>query len=109
MRPWCGGCPLVRISRDSRAPVASPCRSQRAAFRRPAREGAPMLHAIDPTVSPSVLAAFADRDPSAVRALYREYGRLVYATAQRVLGRQDLAEDVVQQTFLRAWQAADRI
>lgn len=68
-----------------------------------------MLHPTDPNLSPSVLAAFADRDPSAVRALYREYGRLVYATAHRVLGRHDLAEDVVQQTFLRAWEAADRI
>jgi RNA polymerase sigma-70 factor (ECF subfamily) len=33
----------------------------------------------------------------------------VYAVAYRVLGRRDLAEDASQQTFLRAWQAADRI
>ena len=48
------------------------------------------------------------RDPEAVRELYREYGRLVYAVAHRVLGRRDLAEDAVQQTFVNAWQAADR-
>jgi RNA polymerase sigma-70 factor (ECF subfamily) len=57
----------------------------------------------------SVLAAFRRREPAAVRALYREYGGLVYAVAHRVLGRTELAEDATQQTFVRAWQAADRL
>jgi RNA polymerase sigma-70 factor (ECF subfamily) len=56
----------------------------------------------------AVVDAFRRRDPEAVRELYREYGRLVYAVAHRVLGRRDLAEDAVQQTFVNAWQAADR-
>ena len=60
-------------------------------------------------VDGSVLEAFQRRDPDAVRALYREYGKLVYAVAHRVLGRHDLAEDAVQQTFVRAWQASERI
>jgi RNA polymerase sigma factor (sigma-70 family) len=59
-------------------------------------------------VDPAVLDAFRRRDPAAVRTMYREYGRLVYAVAHRVLGRHDLAEDAVQQTFVNAWRAADR-
>jgi RNA polymerase sigma-70 factor (ECF subfamily) len=55
------------------------------------------------------LEAFQRRDPAGVRALYRTYGRLVYAVAHRVLGTHDLAEEATQQTFVRAWQAADRI
>jgi RNA polymerase sigma-70 factor (ECF subfamily) len=58
-------------------------------------------------VTPTELDAFRRREPSGVRALYREYGRLVYAVAFRVLGRRDLAEDAVQETFVRAWRAAD--
>jgi RNA polymerase sigma factor (sigma-70 family) len=60
-------------------------------------------------VDPVLLAAFRRREASGVRALYREYGRLVYAVAYRVLGQHDLAEEAAQQTFVRAWQAADRI
>jgi RNA polymerase sigma factor (sigma-70 family) len=55
------------------------------------------------------LDAFRHREPAAVSAMYREYGRLVYAVAYRALGQQDLAEEAAQQTFVRAWQAADQL
>jgi RNA polymerase sigma-70 factor (ECF subfamily) len=45
-------------------------------------------------------------DADAVRAVYREYGRLVFAVAVRALGDAGLAEEVVQQTFVKAWRAA---
>jgi RNA polymerase sigma-70 factor (ECF subfamily) len=51
---------------------------------------------------------FRDGDPEAVRELYRAYGRAVYAVARRALGDGGLAEEAVQQTFLKAWRAADR-
>jgi len=62
-----------------------------------------------PLVDATVLRAFQRREPDAVRALYREYGRLVYSVAHRVLGRHELTEDAVQQTFVQAWQASERI
>jgi RNA polymerase sigma-70 factor, ECF subfamily len=52
---------------------------------------------------------FRDGDPEAVRVVYRGYGGLVYAVAYRVLGNRALAEDATQQTFLKAWRAADSL
>ena len=52
---------------------------------------------------------FRDGDPEAVRLVYRDYGRLVYAVAYRVLGNPALAEEATQQTFLKAWRAADSL
>jgi RNA polymerase sigma factor (sigma-70 family) len=60
-------------------------------------------------VDHAALVVFRSREDGAVRALYREYGRLVYAVAHRVLGRHDLAEEATQHTFVNAWRAADRI
>jgi RNA polymerase sigma factor (sigma-70 family) len=42
----------------------------------------------------------------AVRAIYREYGRLVFSVAYRALGDRSLAEEATQQTFVQAWRAA---
>jgi RNA polymerase sigma factor (sigma-70 family) len=49
---------------------------------------------------------FRDGDPDAVRAVYREYGRLVYAVAHKILGDRSLAEEATQQAFVKAWRAA---
>ena len=49
---------------------------------------------------------FRDGDADAVRSVYREYGRLVYAVAHKVLGDRTLAEDATQQAFVQAWKAA---
>ena len=49
---------------------------------------------------------FRDGDADAVRSVYREYGRLVYAVAHKVLGDRSLAEDATQQAFVQAWKAA---
>jgi RNA polymerase sigma-70 factor (ECF subfamily) len=49
---------------------------------------------------------FAAGEPDSVGAVYRAYGRLVYAVAYRVLGDATLAEDATQQAFVPAWQNA---
>jgi RNA polymerase sigma factor (sigma-70 family) len=51
-------------------------------------------------------ARFRRGDPDAVREVYRAYGRLVYAVAYKVLGDRGLAEEASQQTFVKAWRAA---
>ncbi|MGN6870997.1 MAG: RNA polymerase sigma factor [Solirubrobacteraceae bacterium] len=53
-----------------------------------------------------IRARFRQGDPDAVREIYRSHGRLVYAVAYRVLGDRGLAEEATQQTFVKAWRAA---
>jgi RNA polymerase sigma-70 factor (ECF subfamily) len=57
-------------------------------------------------VDEAVAVRFRDGDPDAVREVYRNYGRLVYAVAHRALDDRSLAEEATQQTFLQAWRSA---
>ena len=43
-----------------------------------------------------------------VRAVYAAHGPELYRFAMRSLGDRGLAEEAVQETFVRAWRAADR-
>src|SRR5205814_6086675 len=43
-----------------------------------------------------------------VRAVYAAHGPELYRFAVRTLGDRGLAEEAVQETFVRAWRAADR-
>ena len=43
------------------------------------------------------------RDPQALAELYDRYGRLAYSLVLRVVRDQAIAEDLVQETFLRVW------
>ena len=60
----------------------------------------------DAGLDPAVMERFRAGDEDAVRVLYRQYGRLVFTVALRILGNRQLAEDATQQTFLQAWRAA---
>lgn len=61
------------------------------------------------TVTDSDLAReLADGREEALEVLYDRYGRLAYSVAMRVLDDPGLAEDVVQEAFVKIWEAAAR-
>src|SRR5689334_19373536 len=47
------------------------------------------------------------RDEALVRSLYEEHGRSLLAYATRLTGDHAAAEDVVQETLVRAWRHAE--
>ena len=47
-------------------------------------------------------------DEAGLRAAYAAHGDELYRMARRALGEPGMAEEAVQETFLRAWRAADR-
>lgn len=55
-----------------------------------------------------LLRRFKKGDPDAVRELYHDHGRAIFTVAYGALGDRSLAEEAVQLTFTKAWQAADR-
>lgn len=49
---------------------------------------------------------FRSGDPDAVREVYRAYSGPVFTVARSIVRDRELAADVVQQTFVKAWRAA---
>jgi len=52
---------------------------------------------------PDLVQRLQRRDPQALADLYDRYGRLVYALILRIVKDAGIAEDLVQETFLRVW------
>src|SRR5215212_11915292 len=60
-----------------------------------------------PTVqAPALIAAVARGDVSAFEALYDRYSSTVYALLLRILANADDAQEVLQETFVKAWTSA---
>lgn len=54
-----------------------------------------------------VIERFRAGEPDAVRAVYREHAGAVFTVARSIVRDRELAADVVQQTFVKAWRAAN--
>ncbi len=52
--------------------------------------------------------ALRQRDPLAFRQLVETYSQRIYNLALKMLGDPDLAEDILQETFINAYRAIDR-
>src|SRR5947207_2958236 len=64
--------------------------------------------AVDPDRLTGLIAATATQDQAAFAELYHATKRKLFGIALAVLRRRDLAEDVVQEAFLRIWRHAAR-
>src|SRR4051794_31582735 len=67
------------------------------------------ISAVEPDEGVLLAGRLAGGDKSAIRDLYAAYGRLVFTVCLRIIGDRGRAEDATQTTFVRLWQAADRV
>lgn len=51
-----------------------------------------------------LISRVSERDPKALEVLYDRYSRVVYSFALRIVGDPQIAEELVQEVFFRAWQ-----
>jgi RNA polymerase sigma-70 factor, ECF subfamily len=56
---------------------------------------------------PDLIERFKQGDPDAIREVYREHAGAVHTVARSIVRDRELAADVVQQTFVKAWRAAN--
>jgi RNA polymerase sigma-70 factor, ECF subfamily len=54
----------------------------------------------------ALIAALVAGEPEALGALYDRHARVVFSVIMRILGDRDVAEEILQEVFLRAWQQA---
>jgi RNA polymerase sigma-70 factor, ECF subfamily len=60
------------------------------------------------TSDSALVVAVARHDQAALAELYRRHGGSLFCAAMRVLSVRTLAEDVVQEIFIRLWQRPER-
>lgn len=62
-----------------------------------------MFAALEGDDIPAIIARMKRRDPEALEEVYKRFGRLVFSLILRVVRDSAVAEDLTQETFLRAW------
>ncbi len=48
------------------------------------------------------------RDKSAVRLVYDHYGDILFGTILRIVGKEDIAEDVLQEVLVKVWKNSQK-
>jgi RNA polymerase sigma-70 factor, ECF subfamily len=66
----------------------------------------PLLFAVVAEGDAELVERLRKRDPQALGELYDRYGRLTYSLIYRIVRDTGIAEDLVQETFLRVWNRA---
>jgi RNA polymerase sigma-70 factor (ECF subfamily) len=66
-------------------------------------------HRLEPDVGSTLIQRIRRREPDALAELYDDYAGLAYAVAFRVIGQRATAEDILQESFLRAWDSASKL
>lgn len=66
----------------------------------------PLILAIHAPGDPDLVRRLQQRDPRALGELYDRYGRLAFSLILRIVRDAGIAEDLVQETFLRVWNRA---
>ena len=74
----------------------------------PARGPRADVNRLESTADHALTEAVGRHDQDALAELYRRYGGSVFTLALRVLTVRGLAEEVVQDVFIRLWQSPDR-
>jgi len=56
---------------------------------------------------PELVVALQSKDPAVLKALYSMYSSALYGVISRIITHTELAEDVLQETFVKIWQSAN--
>lgn len=75
-------------------------------IRVPGEDMFPLVLAVPSTEDGDVMVRLQRREPQALAELYDLYGGMIYRLVLRIVRDPGIAQDLVQETFLRAWNRA---
>ena len=54
-----------------------------------------------------IVSLLAEKEDKAIALLYEHYGDTLYGVAYKVVKDEDLAQDILQESFVKIWKKAD--